>query len=109
MKFLEEIVEIVLSRFADAADEVTIVFPNRRAGLFFQKYLAAQITKPVWSPRIVSIEDFIKNLSGLKSADKLDLIFDLYRVFTKLNKSGEDFDKFFYWGNIMLQDFDELD
>ena len=109
MKFLEEIVEVVLSRFADAADEVTIVFPNRRAGLFFQKYLAAQITKPVWSPRIVSIEDFIKNLSGLKSADKLDLVFDLYRVFTKLNKSGEDFDKFFYWGNIMLQDFDELD
>ena len=109
MKFLEEIVEVVLSRYADATDGVTIVFPNRRAGLFFQKYLSARITKPIWSPKIVSIEDFIKNLSPLKSADKLELIFDLYQVFSKLNKSGENFDKFFYWGNIMLQDFDELD
>ena len=109
MKFLEEIVEVILSRYAGATDEVTIVFPNRRAGLFFQKYLSARITKPIWSPKIVSIEDFIKNLSPLKSADKLELIFDLYKVFSKLNKSGENFDKFFYWGNIMLQDFDELD
>lgn len=109
MRFLEEIVEVVLSRYAGVTDNVTIVFPNRRAGLFFQKYLAERINKPIWSPKIISIEDFIKSLSELKSADKLDLIFELYQVFTKLNKSKEDFDKFFYWGNIMLQDFDELD
>lgn len=109
MKFLEEIVEAVLNQHADSTDEITIVFPNRRAGLFFQKYLAAKITKPIWSPKIVSIEDFIKGLSPLKSADKLELIFELYKVFRKLNKSDEEFDRFFYWGNIMLQDFDELD
>ncbi len=109
MKFLEEVVEIILSKYADKTDEVTIVFPNRRAGLFFRKYLAEQIDSPIWSPKIISVEDFIKSLSNLKSADKLDLIFELYKVFIKLNKSKEDFDKFFYWGNIMLQDFDELD
>ena len=86
MKFLEEIVEVVLNQHADSTDEITIVFPNRRAGLFFQKYLAAKITKPIWSPKIVSIEDFIKGLSPLKSADKLELIFELYKVFKKLNK-----------------------
>ncbi|MCK5704199.1 MAG: hypothetical protein KAI29_23765, partial [Cyclobacteriaceae bacterium] len=63
MRFLEEIAEMVLSRHADETDGVTIVFPNRRAGLFFQKYLAERITKPIWSPKILSIEDFIKNLS----------------------------------------------
>jgi hypothetical protein len=109
MKFLEEIAEVILDRYADDTDDVTLVFPNRRAGLFFRKYLAARITKPVWSPKITSIEDFIKDLSNLKSADKLDLIFELYKVFIKLNKSKEVFDKFFYWGNILLHDFDELD
>lgn len=109
MKFLEEIVEVVLDLHGEADDEVTIVFPNRRAGLFFQKYLAARISKPIWSPKIISIEDFIKSLSALKSADKLELVFELYQVFIKLNKSSENFDKFFYWGNKMLQDFDELD
>ncbi len=109
MRFLEEIVEVVLNRYAESTDKVTIVFPNRRAGLFFQKYLGAKIYKPIWSPKILSIEDFIKNMSDLKSADKLELIFELYTVFKKLNKSKEAFDQFFYWGNIMLRDFDELD
>lgn len=109
MKFLEEIVDVVLNQHAGSSDEVTIVFPNRRAGLFFQKYMAAKIDMPIWSPKIVSIEDFIKSLSSLKTADKLELIFELYQVFKKLNKSDEAFEKFFYWGNVMLQDFDELD
>jgi hypothetical protein len=109
MKFLEEIADIVISRNQDDSDAVTIVFPNRRAGLFFRKYLSERISKPMWSPKIISIEDFIKGLSGLQSADKLDLVFELYKVFSSLNKSDEDFDKFYFWGNILLQDFDELD
>ncbi len=109
MKFLEEIAEYVLKHHAGATDKVTLVFPNRRAGLFFQKYLSARVAQPIWSPKIVSIEDFIKSFSPFKTADKLDLIFELYKVFTQLNKSGEEFDSFFYWGDVLLQDFDELD
>ena len=109
MKFLAEIAKIYLDQYAGFEEEVTIVFPNRRAGLFFQKYLSSLVIDPVWSPRISSIEDFIKGLSNLQSGDRLDLIFDLYKVFTSINKSKEDFDRFYYWGNIMLQDFDEID
>ena len=109
MKFLEEIADIFLREYADEREEVTIVFPNRRAGLFFQKYLSARITKPIWSPHITGIEDFITSLSTQKIADKLELIFELYQVFSSVNKSKESFDRFYYWGNIMLQDFDELD
>ena len=109
MRFLEEIAEIFLSKYAGEHEEVTIVFPNRRAGLFFQKYLAERIDKPIWSPRITGIEDFIIGLSTQKTADKLELILELYKVFSKLNKSKESFDRFYYWGNIMLQDFDEID
>jgi CRISPR/Cas system-associated exonuclease Cas4 (RecB family) len=109
MKFLEEIAELVIDKYQDKTDNLTIVFPNRRAGLFFSKYLSSKISTPIWSPRIISIEDFIKDLSGLKSADKLELIYILYQVFTDLNKSKEDFDKFYFWGNVLLQDFDEVD
>ena len=109
MRFLEEIAEHVIAKYQGRTDAVTVVFPNRRAGLFFRKYLSSAISKPIWSPKIVSIEDFIKGLSGLQSADKLDLIFELYNVFTSLHKSKEEFGKFFYWGNILLQDFDEID
>ena len=109
MRFLEEIAEHVIANYRDNTDVVTIVFPNRRAGLFFRKYLSAGISKPIWSPKVVSIEDFIKGLSEMQSADKLDLILELYKVFQSLNKSQEAFDKFFFWGNILLQDFDEID
>ena len=109
MKFLEEIVQIILQQHAAASDEITVVFPNRRAGLFFQKYLSMQIEKPIWSPKIVGIEEFIKSLSNLQTADQFDLVFDLYQVFNRLNNADESFDRFYYWGNIMLQDFDELD
>jgi hypothetical protein len=81
MKFLEEIADIVISRYQEKSDEVTIVFPNRRAGLFFRKYLSERISKPIWSPKIISIEDFIKGLSGLESADKLDMVLNCIRFF----------------------------
>lgn len=109
MRFLEEIAHHVINKYQGNTDAVTVVFPNRRAGLFFRKYLSEGISKPIWSPNVVSIEDFIKGLSTLESADKLDLIFELYQVFVRLNKSKESFDKFYFWGNILLQDFDEID
>jgi hypothetical protein len=109
MRFLEEIVDVVIDKYQGKEDETVIVFPNRRAGLFFRKYLSSRISRPIWSPKIVSIEDFIKELSGLRSADKLDLIFELFKVFSSLNKSKEEFDKFYFWGNVLLQDFDEID
>lgn len=109
MKFLEEIVEVYLTKYADHGKQVSIVFPNRRAGLFFQKYLSEKIQNPIWSPKIQSIEEYIRDLSDFRPADRLELIYELYLVFRKLNKSKEEFERFYYWGNIMLQDFDELD
>lgn len=109
MRFLEEIAEHVLKHHQQQTDALTIVFPNRRAGLFFRNYLSTRILQPVWSPEVLSIEDFVKGLSSLKSAEKLDLIYLLYQVFTDLNKSNESFDKFYFWGNVLLQDFDEVD
>ncbi len=109
MRFLEEIAEVVINKYQENTDALTIVFPNRRAGLFFSKYLSAAISKPIWSPAIVSIEDFIKGLSDLKTPDRLELIYELYKVFSELNKSKETFDKFYFWGNVLLQDFDEVD
>ncbi|MDZ7606983.1 MAG: hypothetical protein U5K79_15645 [Cyclobacteriaceae bacterium] len=51
MKFLEELADDFISRYPAGGDEVTYVFPNRRAGLFFRKYLAERVVSPIWSPR----------------------------------------------------------
>ncbi len=109
MKFLQNIAKHVLDKHGQDTGKVTVVFPNRRAGLFFRKYLAEMAGRPLWSPEVLTIEDFVKGFSPLKAAEKLELIYELYTVFGKLNKSDEPFERFYYWGNIMLADFDEAD
>lgn len=109
MKFLEEIAKEILNIKDVRLDQLTIVFPNRRAGLFFQKYLAEEIDKPIWSPRVMNIVDFIKSTTNLIVPDRMNLVYELYKVFTKASGSKEPFDNFYFWGETLLRDFDEID
>ena len=92
-------------------DELTVVFPNRRAILYFRKHLSTLLSKPAFSPRLVTIEDFIAKLSGLKIPDKLELIHRLYNAYNEIVRSDsstgqkEPFDKFYFWGDMLLRDF----
>ncbi|HOO09988.1 MAG TPA: hypothetical protein PKW06_08615, partial [Cyclobacteriaceae bacterium] len=76
--FLKDIAQKIAAR--PNLGGLTIVFPNRRAALFFQKYLSEGLARPTWSPRLVSIESFFSSLSELREPDRLSLIHRLYRV-----------------------------
>lgn len=105
--FLQRLAETIYHQYD--AENVDIVFPNRRAGLFFRQYLADLIDKPIWSPRILSIEDFAKSIAGIQKADNLTLIFRLYQVYSQYLKNSDTFDQFYYWGGMLLSDFDDID
>ncbi len=107
--FLEELAEKIYRDHGKQLDCVTIVFPNRRAGLFFRKYLAENLEKPVWSPAIMSLEDFVQPLSAIQPLDKLSLVFKLFGLYKKIYPVKEAFDRFFYWGEMLLKDFDDID
>ncbi len=109
MKFLEEIAKEILDMKDVRLDRLTVVFPNRRAGLFFQKYLAAGIEKPIWSPQVMNIVDFIKSMTNLLVPDRMNLVYELYKTFTQSAGSKEPFDNFYFWGETLLRDFDEMD
>ncbi len=107
--FLEELAEEIAATFPSQLDELVFVFPNKRAGLFFQKYLAAKIQSPVWSPAVLPIEGFIRSLSTTRQADTSFLVFELFRIYKALASTEESFDKFFFWGEMLLSDFDTVD
>lgn len=107
--FLESIASKCYEQYGRNADQLTVVFPNRRAGLFFRKHLGKLTEKPIWSPKITSLEDFILDKSELIPADHLQSLFILYSVYRKLLKNAEGFDKFFFWGEMILKDFNDLD
>ncbi len=98
-------------------DKLTIVFPNRRAIIYFRKYLSSQLVKPAFAPRMLTIEDYFASLSDLVVPDKLDLVYRLYEVYNDVvlewNRSKgiepEPFHEFYYWGEMLLRDFDEID
>lgn len=107
--FLHSIATDLLGRYGMDMSHLHIVFPNRRAGLFFNKYLSEIAQKPLWSPNIYGISDFITRYSPYEKADKLQLIFELYGVFTSALNSNEKAEHFFFWGETLLGDFDEMD
>ncbi len=106
--FLDRLADEVIKTYDGKMQELCFVFPSRRAGIFFKKFLSQKLQKPVWSPEIYSIEDFIEKLSPYKPADRLVLIFELYEIY-KLHGEEESFDMFYPWGEMMLKDFDEID
>lgn len=107
--FLQEVARDVYQKYGASVSDVTLVFPNRRSGLFFRKYLAEMINNPVWSPEITTISDLMQQISGIQKADPLSLVFDLYEIFKKEKKTPETFDEFYLWGEMLLKDFDDID
>jgi hypothetical protein len=107
--FLEHIAKSIYDEFGENIGEHCIVFPGRRAGLFFHKYLALHLSRPVWAPAIMTINDLFSLYSGLRPAENEILLFELYRVYRSLRENAETFDEFYYWGDMLLNDFDDTD
>lgn len=106
--FLYRVAEAFLKEYG-VIDRFTFVFPNRRAGLFFQRYVSVLAATPVFSPEILTINDCFASASRWQLADRLSNLFRLYRIFSDISKSGETFDNFVFWGEMLLSDFDEVD
>lgn len=107
--FLYSVAETYLHEFGNELHKVHFVFPNRRAGVFFKKYIGQITNVPIFLPKISTITDFAHGLSEVEKADNLDLLFRLYFIYNEHCGGGEAFDDFYFWGNVMLNDFDEID
>lgn len=107
--FLKKIAETYYHNHQTNIANYTFVFPNRRSGLFFQKYLSEIIEKPIFSPQILTINELFVSQSNYQLADKLGLLFRLFFIYKKHIKTDENFDAFSYWGEMLLSDFDDVD
>jgi hypothetical protein len=107
--FLEDIARYLFEKNKGDFQHTVIVFPNRRAQLFFNDHLSHLSEKPLWAPDYYTISDLIRKLSGLQIADQLTLLFRLFKIYKEVSGSGETFDTFYYYCEMMLSDFDDLD
>ena len=116
MEFLRAVAKTYIPHLEDekAIDNHIFIFPNRRSLLFFQKYLGqeyhARSGKPLLSPNLQTINDFIIGFGGLKPVSSVKALYTLYESYSDIKGNNvESFDDFVYWGDIILKDFDDID
>ncbi len=102
---------IDLKKKNESLEDLFFILPSKRAGVFLKRHLSTLIDHPIFSPHILSIEEFVEELSGLQQLPNTSLLFKLYDTYLKLTpkKEQEPFESFSKWAQILLQDFNEID
>jgi len=108
-RFLSQCAKYIFEKHANELHKICLVFPNRRSGVFFTSYLQTEISKSVLAPETTTIGELISGYSNLVQGDILELVSILYEVFKKHTHTKETFDEFYFWGEILLADFNDID
>lgn len=107
--FLEYVAEDILQKFGTDLSRTAVVFPNKRAALFMNEALARMVDKPLWSPSYMTISELFRNHSKLRVADPIKLVCDLHKSFVSCTGINETLDHFYGWGQLLINDFDDVD
>lgn len=109
--FLYKLAQEILKKYSDDLSDLTIILPNKRAKIFLLEELKSLISTNVFAPEIISIEEFIQEIAGIRSVDNVELLFEFYQVYLSCTEIGkqESFENVANWAKILLQDFNEID
>ncbi|MFQ8827676.1 MAG: PD-(D/E)XK nuclease family protein [Alistipes sp.] len=105
--FISELAERLYDRYGDEVSSLRMVFPSRRARLFFSDALASVARRPLWQPRFESLGEIMERVAGMRLSDEIKLVTELYKVYSRYH--DESFDAFYFWGGMLLADFDQID
>lgn len=105
--FLGEVAARLYARYGNDISSLSLLFSSRRARLFFADALSGVAHGPLWEPEYLSVDDLMSELSGLRQTDRLRLVAELFGVYSRYHR--EDFDRFYFWGEMLLADFDMID
>ena len=108
-RFLSQCAKYIYKKHSGELHNICLVFPNRRAGVFFSSYLQNEITGAIIAPETTTIGELISGYSDFHQAERLQLISILFDVFQKHTQTTETFDEFYFWGEILLADFNDID
>jgi len=109
--FLNQIAQVIIRDYSAKLTDTIVVLPNKRAKVFLIEALKNQADTNILSPQIISIEDFIQDISGIRSVDPIELLFEFYEVYLSITEqpARQAFELFANWAKTLLQDFNEID
>ena len=107
--FIDLCVSDILKKHGENLVKTTVVFPSKRAMVFFRKSLGEHISQPVFMPKMTTIQDFCISKQEFTIPDDFTLIYNLYQCYKKETETQESFEDFYPWGEMLLSDFDDID
>ncbi len=109
--FLDKLAQVLIQNYSGKLSNAIVVLPNKRAKTFLIEALRKQVATNILSPEIISIEEFIQEISGIRSIDSIELLFEFYEVYLSITEksSQQSFELFANWAKTLLQDFNEID
>lgn len=107
--FLQAVAHDVYKRYGDNLSRTAVIFPGKRAGLWFDRHLYECTEHPMWSPTYITIDELFCSMSSLHKESPIRTICMLHQIYCQLTGSTEALDDFYYWGELMLSDFDDMD
>lgn len=109
--FLDRLSAEIIGRYGTSLSDIVIVLPNKRARIFLIEALKRQLDTTVFAPEIISIEDFVQDVAGIRSIDAIELLFEFYTIYLELTpkEKQQPFETFANWAKTLLQDFNEID
>ncbi|MGV9002683.1 PD-(D/E)XK nuclease family protein [Flavobacterium sp.] len=109
--FLKQLAQQIILNYADSLSDCVIILPNKRAKVFLINELQLATSKTIFSPEIISIEEFVQNIAGIRAIDSVELLFEFYEVYCSIEKHNklDEFENFANWAKTLLQDFNEID
>ncbi|MCH5216191.1 MAG: PD-(D/E)XK nuclease family protein, partial [Muribaculaceae bacterium] len=112
--FLKCVAHAYLAQRDVCLSDCCFIFPNRRSGLFFRKYIGDSLNgKSALLPHITTITDWVSYMSRDVEANRIDQLFILYRAYRNIAKQRDmfvsPFSKFIFWGDIIINDFNDID
>ena len=109
--FLDKIAQTLLDDYSDRLANTIVVLPNKRAKIFLIEALKNRVTSNILSPAIISIEEFVQDIAGIRTVDSIELLFEFYEAYLSITEktNQQSFETFANWGKTLLQDFNEID
>ena len=108
--FLKLVADDLYAKLEGNFQDTTIIFPNKRASLFFNQYLWENAKgKTIWTPEYTTISEIFASLSQHTLADPIYLIVTLYETYIQHVKTDKTLDQLYPLMEMMQSDFQDID
>ena len=108
--FLKLVADDLYRKLGGNFQDTCIIFPNKRASLFFTEYLWSNSNgETMWTPEYTSISELFASLSDYTTGDSIFLVLKLWEVYREKMQPTKPLDQLYALMETMLSDFQDID